>query len=81
MKINSFKCKAVQISTNKVIEFQLSRWAESDCFGFSWWGRKKQDHPGLEVCLTLFYHEFRVDFYDWRHWDVIKTDKKTSINS
>ena len=71
MKHNTFKCKAILLSKNKAVEFQLSRWKDSPLFGFKANLRRKQDHPGLEVCITLFYHEFRVDFYDGRHWEEI----------
>ena len=69
MKKDSFKCKAFFPSHNKVLEFQLSRWGSSKIFDSSCWKRKKGkfDHHGLEITVTLFWHELRVDFYDRRH--------------
>ena len=61
-------CWYFKISKNKGIEFQISRWHDSKYFDASIWHRDSScDHKGLELTLTLFRIEFRVDFYDHRH--------------
>jgi len=69
MKPDSYKCWNLQVWRNKSIEFQVSRWRESKRFDFSLWRRRRTDHAGIELCVTVFGIEFRVDFYDHRHWD------------
>lgn len=77
MKPNTYHCKYFSLSKYKGIEFQLSRWEDSPMFDFTIWIRRKgkTDHHGVEVCLTLFHHEFRVDFYDGRHVEDITGEK------
>lgn len=72
MKLNTYKNKYFTLSKNKTLEFQLSRWEESPLFGFTWSLRRKVDHPGFSIYLTLFGYEFSVEYYDVRHWDEIQ---------
>lgn len=69
MKEDTYVCKSFKLSAHKYLELQFSRWSCAKMFDWSFWHRVKEDHPGVEVTLTLFWHEFRVDFYDHRHWD------------
>lgn len=61
-------CWYFPLSKNKGIEFQISRWPQAKLFDCSFWYRNsKMDHKGVEVTITLFRYEFRIDFYDTRH--------------
>lgn len=61
-------CWYLKLSKNKIVEFQISRWNGSKYFDASVWRRdSNHDHKGLEITLTLFKTEFRIDFYDTRH--------------
>ncbi len=48
---------------------QLTRWARSPFIHFSWKMRRHQNHPGIEICITLFWVELRLALVDCRHWD------------
>jgi hypothetical protein len=58
---------SLRLTRHKSVEFQISRWDDVDPFGFELNRRRDCDHPGVEVCLTLFRRELRVDYYDHRH--------------
>jgi len=58
----------LQVARHKSIEFQVSRWPDAQMFDVEY-QRRRFDHAGLEICVTVLWHEFRVDFYDHRHFD------------
>jgi hypothetical protein len=76
MKLDTYKTKSFKLSRYKYIEFQLSRWSDSKLFGLQTWVRRKTDHPGIAIFITLFYYELSIDFYDSRHWKEICVSKK-----
>lgn len=59
--------RSLRLAQYKSVEFQLSRWDDADPFGFELNRRRDCDHPGVELCVTLFGRELRIDYYDHRH--------------
>jgi hypothetical protein len=71
MKVDSYHCKALRLSKNKYVEFQISRWQDAKFFEVESRVRGKgEDHSGFTFSFTMFYHEFCFSFYDRRHADV-----------
>lgn len=72
--VSWYRCWGKKLRGSKFVEFQVSRWPESRMFDFYFWNRKKgvSDHHGFDIDITLFYHEFRISFYDSRHVEDFK---------
>lgn len=70
MKENAYRAKSWMLPGMKAVEVQVSRWENAPFFSApSLWHRKKgtDDHHGVEISVTFWWHEFRIDFYDRRH--------------
>lgn len=65
---SKYACLVFGPIRHKVIEFQISRWADGARFDFDFTYRDKHlDHSGMTFDVTLFGIEFTATFYDTRH--------------
>jgi hypothetical protein len=62
--------KHKQLSKNKNLEIQVSKFQPDDLLGFvidlRW---KGQDHQGPEFEISVFGYMFMMKIYDSRHWN------------
>jgi len=55
-----------RLAPNKSLEVQLSQWDDMPRFEISC-ERRREDHAGFELCVTVFGYELSVNYYDHRH--------------
>jgi hypothetical protein len=65
----SYFWRSWRLSTHKSVEVQLTRWDSTPRFEVRCDRRRKCDHPGIELSVTLFGYELSIDYHDHRHWD------------
>ena len=62
-------CRAWPLSTNKNLEFQITRYDHTLIelgLDINWWG---QDHAGPRLEIGLLGYYLHISFYDSRHWN------------
>lgn len=68
-----------EVSTNKVIELQLTSWSMVRKIGINFEWRRKTSHGGVSLSIDLWNIFFIVDLYDIRHWDYKKNKYEEEI--
>lgn len=73
-QIVNYVCKDWNVSKNKSLELQISKWGSADCLldlnlDLRWRGRS---HAGPELTVQVWSYFFCIKLYDHRHWDYDK---------
>jgi len=82
MKIGAYKVWIFKPSKGKVFEFQISRWRENHIFALGFWRRVgwPDNYRAIDVSITLFWHEFRMNYSVWRQKNISQKNRQSNKN-